>query len=51
MFNNYFAKKAAKKKVKWLAMTESKIALTAIATVATQEIVRGLIKKTKKALQ
>ncbi len=49
MFKNYFVKRAAKKKIKWLAKTESKIALTAVATVATQELVRALIKKTKKA--
>jgi hypothetical protein len=32
MFNNYFAKKAAKKKAKWIAKKESQIVLTAVAT-------------------
>ena len=49
MLNNYIAKKIAKKKVKWLAKKEGQIALTAIATVVTQDLVRRLIKKTRKA--
>jgi hypothetical protein len=49
MFNNYFAKKAAKKKVKWIAKKESQIALTAVATVVTQDLVRRLIQKAKKS--
>ena len=45
---NYFEKRAVKKKATWLAKKESQIALTAIATVVTQDLVRRLFKRVKK---
>lgn len=45
MLKKYLAKKAAKKGVKWIAKTEAKVLVTAVATIATQKIIRKASKK------
>jgi hypothetical protein len=45
MLKKYFAKKAAKKGVKWIAKREAQVALTAIATLATQKVLQEIGKK------
>ena len=45
MIKNYIIKRAVKNKMKWLAKTEAKIALTAVATVLTQNLIRKAMKK------
>ncbi len=45
MLKRYFAKKAAKKSVSWLAKKEAQIVVTALATIATQRVFTEVAKK------